>query len=171
MVSQGAGGERKAGGLAGLYREKLRKYDDRYHDTLRDQTGPLVQCLQSYGALWGLVVWPWGDISKDSHHLIKVLGEQRVTKQERSRGVVRGDQQLGVVIGQIHRVLSCSFVRSQALCLISRLGQLDPGAKSAADRQAAAQQCEYARRQEAQANWNSQVMGRGLSRIGMLFTP
>ena len=106
MVSQGAGGERKAGGLAGLFREKLRKYDDRYHDTLRDQTGPLVQCLQSYGALWGLVVWPWGDISKDSHHLIKVLGEQRVTKQERSRGVVRGDQQLGVVIGPVMQLCS-----------------------------------------------------------------
>ena len=59
----------------------------------------------------------WKDIMmfKYPPHLIKVLGEQKVKMRERSQGVSRGKEYLGVVIGQIRRVLSCVFVRAQAL--------------------------------------------------------
>ena len=85
-------------------------------------------------------------------------------------GLVSGPEQLGVVIGQIRRILSCSFVRAQGLCLLSRLRQLGPGARSAAERRAAAKQGQAVRRLELEAQWSAQVQGRGLNKVGMLFT-
>lgn len=41
------------------------------------------------------------------------------------------DGQLSVIISSYRRLLSTTGVRAQALCLLSRLGQLDPGAKAA----------------------------------------
>ena len=109
---------------------------------------------------------PWGEGSKDLHSLITILGESRVT----ARGREGGDEELGQVLGQIRQTLSCSFVRAQALCLISRLGQLGPGAKSAADRRVQAKKAEFARRREAQAHWLAHVRGRGLGNTGLIFT-
>ena len=117
------------------------------------------------------MVGPWGDSSMDMHHLIRTLGEHRVLKAERSHGEMREDRKLGVVIGHIRRVLSSAFVRAQGLCLLSRLRQLGPHARGAAERRAAAQQGEAARRAEAQGHWLAHVRGRGLSRVGMVFTP
>ena len=79
--------------------------------------------------------------------------------------------ELGQVIGQIRRKLYCSFVRAQALCLLSRLGQLGPGAKGAAERRGQALRVQTARRREAQAHWQAHIRGRGLGRAGMLFVP
>ena len=74
-------------------------------------------------------------------------------------------------MGQIRRTLSCSFVRSQALCLVSRLGQLGAGAKGAAERRKAAQKAEYGRQLEAQAHWDwmAHVRGRELGKSGSCF--
>ena len=68
-------------------------------------------------------------------------------------------------------VLSIAFVRAQALCLLAHLSQLGPHAREAANRRAAAQHGEVARRAEAQGHWLAHVRGRGLSRVGMVFTP
>ena len=46
-----------------------------------------------------------------------------------------------------------------------------PHAREAAERRAAAQQGEAARRAEAQGHWLAHVRGRGLSGVGMVFTP
>ena len=105
------------------------------------------------------------------HHLVRVLGQMRVNKSERYRGEMRGDKKLGVVIGQIRRVLSTAFVWVQALCLLARLSQLGPHAREAAQRRAAAQHGEVAHRAEGQGHWLAHVRGRGLSRVGMVFTP
>ena len=98
------------------------------------------------------------------------MGEQRVLRREKASGMLRGDETLGVTIGHIRRVLSCAFVRSQSLCLLARIGQLGPGARPAAARRVAAQRGEEVRRLEALANWQATVRGRGLSRVGMVFT-
>ena len=58
---EGRGTDRRAAGLEKLYVGKLSKYDRQFHGTNPGQTGPLVQRLQSYGTLLGLVVGPWGD--------------------------------------------------------------------------------------------------------------
>ena len=78
---------------------------------------------------------------------------------------------LGQVIGSIRRRLSCTFIRAQALCLLSRIGQLGPGAKAAAQRREDAMRADTARRREAQAHWQAHIKGRGLGRVGMVFIP
>ena len=168
---QGRGTDRRAGGLQSEYKRKLAKYDQRYHGTVPGQSGPLVQRLDGYGKLWGLVVGPCGEGSKDLHSLVSVIGDSMVAARSRARGWQGGDGELGQIIGQIRRRLSCTSVRAQALCLLSRIGQLGPGARAAADRRGDALRAETARRREAQAHWQAHIKGRGLGRAGMVFVP
>ena len=167
----GRGTDRRAGGLQALYRSKLERYDRRYHSTVAGQGGPLVRKLESYGKLWGLVVGPWVEGSKDLHTLISLIGKSMVEARGRERGWEGGAGEQGQVMGQLRRQLSCTFVRAQALCLLARLGQLGPGARAAADRRADALRAETCRRREAQAHWQAHIRGRGLGRVGMLFVP
>ena len=67
---EGRGTDRRAGGLQSLYRGKLQKFDRKYHGTVPGQSGPLVRRLDGYGKLWGLVVGPWGEGSKDLHYTL-----------------------------------------------------------------------------------------------------
>ena len=78
---------------------------------------------------------------------------------------------LDLRVGQIRRTLFCAFVRAESLCLLARLGQLGPGARSAAERRGVAQRVEISRRREAQAYWLAHIRGRGLGRAGMVFVP
>ena len=165
---EGKGTDRRAAGLSAEYRRKLAALDQRFHRTVSGQTGPLVRRLESYGKLEGLVVGPWGEGSKDMHRLIKVLGESRVTCQARARGRPASDKELGLVIGQIRRILSVCFVRAQATCLLTRVNYLSEGAKSAADRRVMAIRLEEGRRHEREANHSAHIRGR-LGRVGDLF--
>ena len=54
------------------------------------------------------------------------------------------------VLGQASRVLSCSFKRARALCLLARLGQVGAGARGAPAKRAAAQRAEHVSRQDAE---------------------
>ena len=168
---QGRGTDRRSGLLQTEYRRKLAKYDQKYHGTGPGQSGPLVQRLDGYGKLWGLVVGPWGDGSKDLHTLVSAVGNSLVAAKARARGWEAGEGELGQAISQIRRRLSCTFIRSQALCLLARLGQLGPGARAAAHRRNDALRAESARRREAQAHWQAHIKGRGLGRVGMVFVP
>ena len=94
-----------------------------------------------------------------------------VEARSSERGREGGEGELGHVMGQLRRKLACSFVRTQALCLLSRLGLLGPGAKAAAERRADALRAETARRREAQAHWQAHIRGRGLGKVGMRFVP
>ena len=101
--------------------------------------------------------------------LISVLGECRVEARARARGTPATDWELGVTIGQIRRVLSTSFVRAQSLCLLSRVCQLGPGARSAADRRLVVQRAEESRVREQRAIHEAHIRGRGASRVGEIF--
>ena len=79
--------------------------------------------------------------------------------------------ELGQTIGQIRRKLSCTFIRAQALCLLSRIGQLGPGARAVAEMRGDVLRAETVRRREAQAHWQAHMNGRGLGRAGMVFIP
>ena len=168
---QGRGTDRRAGGLQAEYKRKLARYDQRFHGTVPGQSGPLVQRLDGYGKLWGLVVGPWGEGSKDLHSLVSVIGDSMVAAKARARGWEGGEEELGQTIGQIRRRLSCTAIKAQALCLLSRIGQLGPGARAAADRRGDALRAETARRREAQAHWQAHIKGRGLGRVDMVFVP
>ena len=57
----------------------------------------------------------------------------------------------GVIVNQIRKYLSNSFVRAQSLCLINRLSYLGEGAQAAAGRRIVARQLEEGRRRDRQA--------------------
>ena len=100
-----------------------------------------------------------------------VGGDSMVAAKARARGWEGGEGELGQTIGQIRRRLSCTAIKAQALCLLSRIRQLGPGARAAADRRGDALRAETARRREAQAHWQAHIKGRGLGRVVMEFVP
>merc|ERR1712082_341330 len=100
----GRGTDRRAGGLARLYRDSLDKLDRRFHGTTPGQTGPLVTRLESFGKLQGLVVGAWGEASRDLHSLVKVMAESRVAARSRARGFEVGEGEYSSVVGQTRRV-------------------------------------------------------------------
>ena len=71
--------------------------------------------------------------------------------------------------GQIRRVLSVTFVRAQACCLLARVGYLGEGDKLAADRRVLARATEESRHRERQAIYLAHVRGRGMSFVGQTF--
>ena len=165
----GRGTDRRAGGLQQLYRKKLLPLDSRYHNTPPGQAGPLVRRLQSYGKLEGLVVGPWGEVSKDMHRLVKVLAESKLAAKARARGRDISDRELGLITTQIRKYLSTAFVRAQSLCLLNRLCFLGEGAKAAAGRRDLVRRLEVGRQRERQAHFQAHIRGMGLSRIGNIF--
>ena len=167
---KGTGVERRAATLPGYYRRELAKYDRRFHGTVGGEAGPLVQLLQSYGKLEGLVVGPWGNGSKDLHDLVRTMAECRVAARARARGWPASDWELGEVMGKIRRDLSLDFVRSNALCVLARIGQVGGGARAAAQRREQAGREEEARKRERMAHYLAHIRGRGVNRAGEIFT-
>ena len=89
--------------------------------------------------------------------------------KDRSRGREASDNELGVVISQIRKYLSTSFIRAQSLCLLNRLGFLGEGAKAAAGRRNLAKRLEEGRKRDRQAHYLAHIRGRGLSHEGQTF--
>ena len=166
---RGKGTDRRAAGLPLLYKRALERLDTSHHNTQAGQTGPLVRRLQSYGKLEGLVVGPWGEGSKDLHNLVKVIAETKLATKSRSLGRAMSDSELGIIVSQVRKYLSTSFIRAQSLCLINRLGFLGEGAQAAAGRRSIAKQLEEGRRRDRQAHYLAHVRGRGLARQGQIF--
>ena len=127
---RGKGTDRRASGLPLLYKRALERLDRSHHNTAPGQTGPLVRRLQSYGKLEGLVVGPWGEVSKDLHTLVKTMADCKVAAKARALGRDISDKELGIIVTQIRKYLSTSFIRAQGLCLINRLSYLGEGAQS-----------------------------------------
>ena len=115
------------------------------------------------------MVGPWGEGSKDLHSLVKVLAETKLAAKARSLGRQMSEKELGVVVNQVRRYLSTSFIRAQSLCLINRLSYLGEGAQAAAGRRVVARQLEEGRRRDRQAVYMAHIRGRGLSREGQIF--
>ena len=166
---RGKGTDRRAAGLPLLYKRALERLDSSHHNIPAGQTGPLVRRLQSFGKLEGLVVGPWGEGSKDLHSLVKVLAETKLAAKARALGRQMSDKELGVIVNQVRKYLSTSFIRAQSLCLINRLSYLGEGAQAAAGRRIVARQLEEGRRRDRQATYMAHIRGRGLSREGQIF--
>ena len=113
--------------------------------------------LQSFGKLEGLVLGPWGEGSKDLHSLVKVLAETKLAAMARALGRQMSDKELGIIVNQVRKYLSTSFVRAQSLCLINRLSYLGEGAQAAAGRRIVARQLEEGRRRDRQATYMAHI--------------
>ena len=81
-----------------------------------------------------------------------------------------GPGELGKVMGEVRRAMAVQVVRSQALCLLERLGHLGPGARAAGERRKVVQRIEEVRRRQAQA-YHLAHRNRGLCRVGRAFVP
>ena len=114
----------------------------------------------------------FGDLSSDFHELIRDLAEQRAESSARANGRAGGASpgQLGKITGEIRRAMSVVVVRSQALCLLERLSQLQSRTRSASERRRVALRLEETRRRQAQAYFLAQS-NRGLTRQGRAFVP
>ena len=158
----------RAGTLQREYNGKLAAIDAKHHGVARGQTGPLVQRLQSWGELRGLVVGQFGEGSQDLHSLLKSLAEAKVLSTARAKGEPPRDCDISLTLAQHRRVLSTTAVRAQAACLISRMGHLGPTARDAARRRNLVVRREAALREEAMAFFQAHIRGRGPKRWGEL---
>ena len=67
------------------------------------------------------MVGPRGGGSKDPHRVVKTIAETKVANKARSLGRELSDKELGIVVTQVRKYLSTSFIRAQGLCLLNRL--------------------------------------------------
>ena len=103
----------------------------------------------------------FGEVSEDLERTIKALAEARALFISRETGVPVSDAKAGWILGQYRRLLSCLFVRSQASCLLARMGHLGEGAKEFAARRRVAMAEEERMRKEGEAFYAAHIRGRG----------
>ena len=60
------------------------------------------------------MVGPWGEGSKDMHSLVKTIAETKVANKARALGRDLSDKELGIVVSQVSKYLSISFIRACA---------------------------------------------------------
>ena len=117
--------------------------------------GPCQARLESLGDLLQIVVGAFGEASTDLDRMIRVL---YLSRQE-GRPVT--DAWTGQVLGQHRRYFSALFVRCQAACLVSRMGDLGESAKVAAARRNVWSSQELRTRREEEAFHSAYIRGRG----------
>merc|ERR1711940_153372 len=86
------------------------------------------------GELLCLVVGAFGKVAEDLERTIKAIAESRALYLSRESGQPVSEARAGWILGQYRRLLSCLFIRSQASCLLARMGHLGEGAKECAAR-------------------------------------
>ena len=148
----------------------MERLDRLHHGTQPGEVGPLVSRLQEYGELQGLVAGAWADGSRHLHDLIDTCVDSQVQHLIRSTGQMELEGQRSVLTGQFRRLVSVCVVRSQAKCLISRIGVISPEARAAAGRRDLAARLEREMRQERTAQWIATMAGPGWGRRGNCHT-
>ena len=148
------------------YKKKLQALDIRYHGVPMNQEGPLVQRLDTWGELQGLVVGQFGEGSQHLHSLLRQLAESKVLAKARASGEPPLDSDVGITLSHFRRVLSTTAVKAQATCLLSRMGHLGGAAREAAQHGNLAVRQEAAIRNETRAFFQALVRGRGFHRSG-----
>ena len=154
--------DRRARLLHGEYKRKARDADQVYGNHSNEGAGPVERKLSQYGELVGLVVGAFGEGSEDLHNLVQKLAESKVGAMGLRSGREATDEEVGIVVGQLRRSLSTTFVRAQAQCLISRLQCIGKGYAEAAKRRKWAAFEDDKMRQERQAQWIGKDRGRDL---------
>ena len=152
--------------LQGEYRKKARDTDRKYGDTVEGTIGPVERKLQQYGDIQGLVVGAFGEGSEDLHTLVQTMAESKVNAMGLARGREGTDAELGIVVGQIRRMLSTAGIRAQAQCLLTRMANVGEGVGEAAKRRHWAAVEEEKMRRERMAQWIGRARGRNIVRRG-----
>ena len=161
--------DKRARLLQGEYKKKAKDVDRLYGGTkerTKEGTGPVENKLSQYGDLQGLVVGAFGEGSEDLHGLVQLLAESKVKAMGLSRGREGTEAELGMLVGQIRRMLSTVNVRAQAQCLLTRMNSIGEGVSQAAKRRKWAAIEEEKMRKERLIQWESRVRGRNIVRRG-----
>ena len=141
--------------------------DRELYGTTDGQVGPLQARLEQLAgggglqSLLGLCVGAFGDCSTDMDRTIRALADSRALYLSREAGRPLSDKETGHILGQYRRVLSVTFVRCQAACLVARMGHLGEAAKECAGRRRVAMEEGERMRNEAAAFYSAHVRGRG----------
>ena len=157
---------RRARLLPGEYKKKVADVDREYYGTVPGQVGPLQARLEELCGgggiqdLLGLCVGAFGDISSDLDRVIRAVAESRALYLSREAGRPLSDRESGMILNQYRRVLSVTFVRSQAACLVARMGHLGETARECAGRRRMAMQEGERMREEAAAYYSAHIRGR-----------
>ena len=160
--------DQRANGFPKLYLDNAQNIDRKYCGTHKDHVGPLQQRLESYGNLICLVAGQYGEVSQDFHHLLDELATSKANHISHSEGRPVSDAERGLLLHQLRRRLSVSIIKNQSACLLQRLNHMQPGAKEAAQRRAAAKQREAAVQMDRTAHFEALIRGRRLKNIGTL---
>ena len=131
------------------------------------EVGRVKRKLVDFGEVRGLVFGAFGEASEGVHELVHHLANSRLKAEGLQQGRESGKGELGVLVGQVRRMLSTTAVRAQAECLLSRLRHVGGGAGAAdARRQGAVrEEVNWARERQAQAVGRRQ--GRKVVKRGM----
>ena len=158
--------DRRSNLLQGEYKKKARDADKQYVGTAEGSVGPVENKLLQYGDLQGLVVGAFGECSQDLHTLVQTIAEARVKSLGLARGRQGTEAELGIVVGQVRRMLSTTSVRAQAQCLLARMSQVGEGVGQAAKRRRWAAAEDERMRKERMAQWIGRVRGRNIVERG-----
>ena len=93
--------------------------------------------------------------------LIRGLADARALYLSREAGRPLSDRETGHILGQFRRVLSVTFVKSQAACMVARMGHIGEAARECAARRRVAMVEDERMRMEAAAFFAAHVRGRG----------
>ena len=159
--------DRRAGQLMGEYRRKAINMD-RLIGT-HEGIGQVQRRLEEFGELVGLVHGAFGEASHDAHNLISIMSKSRIRKVGLSQGRTCNEKELGVITGQLRRQISTVVVRSNAQCLLDRMGQVGEGAAMASKRREYNLVGEEWIRRDREVQWTSRVRGAPIIRRGLFF--
>ena len=119
--------DKRAGVLTEEYRKKAKNVDRVYGGVAEGAVGRVQRKLEEFGEVRGLVFGAFWEASEGVHELVHVLANSRLKAVGLQQGRQTGSGELGVLVGQIRRILSVTAVRGQAECLLSRLRNVGRG--------------------------------------------
>ena len=115
-----------------------------------------------------LIVVQYGETSQGVHELGDAIATSRAEYLSRAEGRPLSLNERSVILAAYRRRLSVIGVRSQAKCLLERMGHISQGAAAAAERRQGAMRTEQAARKERQSHYEAYIRGKKLTNRGNL---
>ena len=149
-------------------RDKAKTVDQQYCGSSPHQKGPVERKLDQFGDISCFVIGQFCEASPDLHKYIAKCASEKSKRMANVLGRPPSAFEESQVLQQLRRRLSVCAVRSQASCLLARLGHTGEKAWEAAMRRDMARSREETIRQDMIAHWESSVRSRHITRVGQL---